>query len=138
MLVAACFLKNEPMVMLSQLWLSLSLLLWSADLFFAGGVVDSAVFTHLGSFVIAVFAMRQLQVSKGLWRWACLGLGILMVISRVTTSPKQNINLAFTVAKGWESVSSYYALYLLFLTLLAATVFYATERIILSIQNRRR
>jgi len=127
-LAAGCALRRASLVALAALWLSLSALLWTADVLIAGNPIDSAIFTHVGSLAVSMVAVRALGLPPRSWLRATGGLALLVGLSRLLTGPARNVNLAFAVSPGWESRFGSHALYLTLLLLFAAGTFLAVER----------
>ena len=127
LLAVGCALRNARAVGLAALWLGLSALLWMLDVIFAGSRVDSAILTHLGSFGIAILAVRALAVPRRTWLAATGGLALLVGVCRMTTAPERNVNLAFVVPPGWAARFGSHGVYLAMLLVLAAALFLALE-----------
>jgi hypothetical protein len=114
------------------LWLSLSALLWVADVAGGTGTVDSAIFTHLGSFALALVAVRRFGFAPGSGYVAAGGLAALVGASRLVTDARHNVNLAFAVADGWGGRFPSHGVYLASLFVLASALFLALEHVLSS------
>jgi hypothetical protein len=129
LLAAGCAWRKPALAALAMLWLSLSALLWTADVLVARGAVDSAVLTHVGSLGIGIVAARALGVPPRSWLGATGGLVALVGLSRLLAAPAHNVNLAFSVAPGWEARFGSHGVYLALLFAVAAALFFAVERV---------
>jgi hypothetical protein len=108
-------------------WLVLGNGMWILYLTGGGEFVFTSLLTHLGGIVIGVFALFRYGFPQWTWLWATISLFAVQQISRWITPAEENINLAFRVHNGWESIFPSYSLYLLFLLLFIILLFYIVE-----------
>jgi hypothetical protein len=127
-LAAACLAGSARVAALALLWLSLSAFLWVLDVTAAGAPLDTAVLTHLGSFVLAAVAVGHLGVPPGTWWRAAAGLAALVGLCRLVTDRRQNVNLSFSVPQGWVDRLPSHGVYLGLLLALGTALFFVVER----------
>jgi hypothetical protein len=103
-------------------WLVPGLPLWIYDLAKGGEFFWTSLLTHAGGLGVGFYGLRRLGLPRGAWWKATTALGALVVLCRVATPPKQNINLAHAAYPGWESTFPSHLVYLVSLLALFALV----------------
>jgi hypothetical protein len=103
--------------------------LWVLDLVSGGQLIPTSLLTHVGGLILGVRAVRKDGWPAGTWYRAMIAMALLTLVSRVTTPRAANVNLAFSVHRGWESMFPTHAHYLLFFTVLCGATFALTELI---------
>jgi hypothetical protein len=128
-IAAGCFLGQSSLVAVGILWLSFGNPLWVLDLSTGGEFIPTSLFTHVGALIVGVVAIRRLGWPKHAWPLAVIAFVALMGLTRLLTSPQDNVNLAFRVSDGWEQTFPSYAPYFLLLAATAALTFFVAERL---------
>ncbi|MFZ5892513.1 MAG: hypothetical protein ACOY0T_15745 [Myxococcota bacterium] len=118
---------NATLVAIGVLWLAFGNPLWVLDLSTGGEFLPTSPFTHIGGFVLGCFALRRLGFPESAWWKAVLAFVLLLLLTRLLTPPRANVNLAFAVASGWERTFTSYPLYLSMLVLAGAATFFVAE-----------
>ncbi len=137
LLLGLGFLSSRPwLASVGLLWLLLGLPLWAIGLFTDSSYVLTSVLTHLGGPLVGIIGIRTLTVPRYSWLAASVSLLLLWVVTRVVTPPAANVNLAFKVWAGWETVFRSHAVYLLFLFVSATGFFFVIEKAALSARRR--
>ena len=91
-----------------------------------GGVFNPpSILTHFGGFLLGLVGTMALGLPPGAWWKAVVALAFLQLLTRWTTPPAANVNLAFAVWGGWERWFPSHHVYLTILAMTAATVFLA-------------
>jgi len=103
-------------------WLVAGLPLWIYDLAKGGEFLWTSMLTHAGGLAVGFFGLRKLGLPRGVWWKASLALGALLLLCRMATPPKQNINLAHSPYPGWETTFPSHLVYLASLLGLFAAV----------------
>jgi hypothetical protein len=76
--------------------LAVGLPMWAIDVAIGGEFFWTSVLTHFGGLGAAVIALRRLgALPRRAWWHAMLVVTALIVVSRLTTAPGENVNLAF-------------------------------------------
>jgi hypothetical protein len=131
LLVGLGALARRPVVVATGvLWLAFGDPLWLLDLATDGELIPTSVLTHVGGFLIGIPVLVRTGWPRGTWWKAALGLLALMLVTRVATPPRGNVNLAFSVWTGWEHVFPSYGPYFALLMTCAALTFLFVERAI--------
>lgn len=120
-------------------WLMLGVPLWLIDLMSGGEFFLGSVASHVGGLIIGLAGVKRLGMPQGTWWKALLGLAFFQQLARWFTPQQLNVNLAFSVWTGWESVFPSYLVYWSFMTLLSAVVYFTSEsglRRLVTVQQR--
>jgi hypothetical protein len=112
------------------LWLALGVPLWALDLARGGELVFPSIFTHVGGLVLGIAGLRTLPLPRGTWWKAAVASVALVLATRLLASPRGNVNVAFGVWSGWESLFPSYPIYLVMLFALFTAAWFALERTI--------
>jgi len=94
-------------------WALLGLPLWIHYAIRNGDWSPSSIAFHLCGVLVGGIAIKDHKLSRYTW---CMGLGLgilLFFISRIFTDESLNINAAFRVYEGWESLFPNYWIYLI-------------------------
>ena len=120
--------RNATLVSIGVLWLAFGDPLWVLDLLTGGEFLLTSPLTHVGGLVIGYIALTRLGLPKHAWHSAVLAFGLLLLLTRLVTPPRSNVNLAFAVLPGWERYFPSYPLYLMLLASVGAATFFVAER----------
>lgn len=116
------------LVALGALFLTLGLPMWLLDVATGGEFLATSVLTHAGGLVLAVLGLRAFGVPRGVWWQGVLAMIALQQVSRWTTPPALNVNLAHRVHAGWEATFPSYPVYWALLFALHGAAFYLAEK----------
>lgn len=105
------------------LWLCLGLPLWVLDVVSGGELVPTSLLTHLGGLMVGTWGVRRLGFPVYAAAPAVAGLLGLNLLSRLTTPPAENVNLAFAVWRGWEGYFPSHTVYIAVLLAASAAAF---------------
>ena len=86
--------------------------LWIIDVSCGGDFWPASPLIHVGTPILALLAMRRLGLPGRSWLLAIALTGAVTLASRFAGAPEQNVNLAFTVPRGFEATSPPHAVYL--------------------------
>lgn len=113
---------------LGTLWLSLGTPLWLMDLAAGGVLYPSSFLTHVGGLGIGLYGVRRIGLPRGTWWKATAALMVLILFSRLVTPAAANVNVAFSIHRGWESLFPSHPVYLVAVLSLATGFFFVVER----------
>lgn len=130
LLAIGCFAKSARAVTVAFLFLAFGTPLWLLDVFAGGDWVPTSPLIHIGGLATAVYAVRALGWPKRTWIVASLASAALFGFTRLATPPAANINMVFTVYKGWERYFPNHAVYVGGLWLIATAFFALLERLL--------
>ncbi len=124
---AGAFLGQARWAAIGVLWLSFGNALWLLDLLGGGEFFPTSLLTHVVGLVIGVVVVRRLGWPFPSWWAAALAFLLLLGVTRALTPRAANVNLAFGVAPGWESLFPSYPAYLALLVAFGALTFFLVE-----------
>jgi hypothetical protein len=128
-----CVLRRGAMVRVALTWFAFGTPLWLLDQLTGGEVIVTGILIHLGGPLLGALALPSFGWQRGTWQLAWLASLAVWTLARLLTPPGANVNLAFRVWPGWESMFPSHAAYVLILLGAAALVFYLLERLILAL-----
>jgi hypothetical protein len=130
-LVGIGWLLNKSMVnAIGVLWLSLGNIMWAIYLYSTHDFEPSSVLTHVGGIVIGIIGVFRMGIPKYSYLIAVFALGLMQMITRFTTPAVENVNLAFRVQDGWESMFGSYFWYEIMLLACAMLCFFLAETLL--------
>ena len=111
------------------LWLIMGNIYWILFLLGGGEFLFSSFLTHIGGILTAYCGIRGTGIFRNSWIIS-LGLIItLQILSHFVSPPAENLNLSWSVPKGYEKIFSSYFYYEISLLLQFGAVFYSSERL---------
>jgi hypothetical protein len=112
------------------LFLCMGTPLWLMYLAEGGEFYPTSCFTHLGGLAIGLYGARRLGLPSGTW-WKAVGALIaLILVCRVVTPRRANVNVAFAVHAGLEKVFPSHLVYLAIMMGAAAGYFLILEYVL--------
>lgn len=118
------------------LWLGLGNGMWLLYMLGGGPVFPTSVLTHVGGLLIGILGVRQIGLGKRSWLWAIIILVLLRLVSRQFTPEAENINLAFRVHEGWETVFPSFFWYSVMLLFVSSLSFIIMEQLLRKLIKR--
>ncbi len=137
LLAVGSSIKNATLVAVATLWLGYGTPMWLLDLATGSPLIPTSVLPHVLCPVLGVLAARELGVPKRAWLRATAALAVLMLFTRVLTPPEPNVNLVYSVWKGWERYFPRHDLYLAFGLVTSAFTFFIVERLLVVVARPR-
>lgn len=111
------------------LWLVMGNIYWVLFLLGGGEFLFSSFLTHAGGILTAFYSIRKSGISRNSWI-AALGLiAVLQFFSHIISPPSENLNLSWSVPKGYEKLFSSYLYYEISLLIQFGAVFFSAEKI---------
>ncbi len=111
------------------LWLVVGNVCWAMDLAAGGDFLPTSILTHAGGLVLGALGLRRMGLPRHAWWQALVGFVLLQQLSRWTTPPDANVNVAFRVWTGWEARFPSYPAYLAMLYAIALASFFVIDRV---------
>jgi hypothetical protein len=136
-LALGLFFDKPALVRLSAIWMLPGLVVWFVYVVLAWGVFLSSTLAHVGGLAVAMIALKHYRMDRGSWRYAFGWYLAVQLISRFITPPAFNVNLAHTVATGWERTFQSYWSFWLVLTAVTAACLFVSGMILWLIWRRR-
>ncbi len=138
LLALGCFSGARLMCAIAVLWLSFGTPIWALDLATGAGLIPTSVFVHLVAPIVGVAAVRRLGWPPRAWVAATMASALLLVVTRFTSSPRANVNLAFRVHDGWEKYFASHAVFVGLLLCGSAVLFFAIDTVVARLLGQRR
>ncbi len=135
---AGMLLKRRIPLAMGFLWLSVGVPLWITAQLAGDHGYWSSFFTHVGGIATAGYGVWRMGMRRGSWIYASAGMVVMGVAARFLTPPPLNINLAFSVWKGWENMFHSHPLYVGFMIACCSVYFYLAETALRKISERLR
>jgi hypothetical protein len=101
--------------------------LWVMYLAGGGDFYPTSCFPHLGGLAIGLYGVRRIGISPGTWRRALIALITLILICRLVTPARANVNVAFATYPGLETVFPSHLVYLATMMVFSAGYFFLCE-----------
>lgn len=86
--------------------------------------------THIGGLLIGLVGVWRMKFVSFSWLRGVIFLALLQIITRWITPESENINLAFRIHDGWESIFPSYGWYEAFLLVQTSVLFFIFEFIL--------
>lgn len=115
---------------IGTLFLCVGMPLWVMYLAGGGEFYPTSCFPHLGGLAIGLYGIRRLGVASGIWWKAVVAFIALILVCRLVTPARANVNVAFAIYPGWEKVFASHPVYLATMMGLAATYFFICEYVL--------
>jgi hypothetical protein len=113
---------------IGTLWVAIGLPMWCWHITITGSVYAHSFFTHVGTPIVAIFALYGKPAPRLGWLWAtCLGL-VVQTVSRFATRPELNVNVSHSPYEGLGNLFASYPVYFAFNLCFFAAALFAIER----------
>ena len=127
---AGLLVRRSRPIGVGVVWLGLGNFMWALFLLGGGEFEFTSLLTHVGGLIIGIIGAFQLGMPRFSWLWGLAGLGAVQQLCRWVTSAKENVNLAFRVHEGWETIFPSYAVYFVVLFFFSGVYFWAVESLV--------
>lgn len=129
-LAIGLFTAHRELIRVSSIWMIPGLVVWFVYVFLPSGILLTSTMAHLGGFAVALIVLRKVGVDRVAWLYAFIWYLLMQLISRFTTAPDANVNLAHRVYYGWESVFGSFWKFWLVLTVVVAIGLWTIGRVL--------
>ena len=119
LLSAGMVLGVPLLIRIATIWLVIGLPMWLIDAYFIQELWIASIFSHLGGFLLAIYAIHRVRATGQSWGPAVVWFLFWQMITRYTTAPELNINIAHA---PYEFSQAWFASYWLFWPLCALGV----------------
>jgi hypothetical protein len=114
-IIASCHISNlllgvgmifraPLLVRVATIWLIIGLPMWIIDAIVSWEMWWSSVYSHVGGFLLCLYTISKARATGRSWLPAMVWFVILQAVTRYTTAPELNINIAhfpYQLVKGW-------------------------------------
>jgi len=115
-LALGLFFEKPVLVRLSAIWALPGLIIWFFYVVLPWGVFLTSALDHLGGLAVVLNELKRYRMDRTAWRYAFGWYLIVQLISRFVTPAAFNVNLAHSVASGFERTFQSYWSFRLVLT----------------------
>lgn len=121
------------LIRVATIWLVIGLPMWIIDAYFIQELWIASIVSHLGGFLLAIYAIRRVRATGKSWGPAVAWFLLWQMVTRYTTAPELNINIAHTpyeFSRAWfGSYWAFWPLCALAVGLLAWTAEFGLARV---------
>ncbi|HZI59915.1 MAG TPA: hypothetical protein VFD62_04345 [Pyrinomonadaceae bacterium] len=122
-LALGLFLDKPLVVRLAAICMLPGIVVWFIYVVLAWGVFLSSTLAHVGGLAVSMIALKWYRMDRDAWRSAFGWYLGVQLASRFVTPAALNVNLAHTIAPGWErTFQSYWSFWLVLTAATAATL----------------
>lgn len=122
-LALGLFFNNPVVVRLAAIWMLPGVLVWFVYVVLAWGMFLTSTLAHVGGLAVSMLALKWYRMDRDAWRSAFGWYLGVQLASRFVTPPALNVNLAHTIATGWErTFQTYWSFWLVLTAATAATL----------------
>lgn len=118
------------------LWSTIGIPLWIVNVLSGSTLLFTSILTHFGGFFIGLYGIKGFKFPKRSWLVALISMIIFAQITKFITPAYKNINLVFSIWKGWENLFKTYYIFAAFIVVYITIVFYIIEKIICKLLNQ--
>jgi hypothetical protein len=130
LLAVGLFLNHRELIRAAAIWTIPGLGIWIRYVLFEYDFVISSALAHVGGIIVALIVLRRIRMDRIAWIYAFVWYLFLQIVSRLTTPPALNVNVAHRIQTGWENNFSSYWKFWLVMTALVALCLWVTGMIL--------
>ena len=94
MLAAGMLAFRRLPIRVATIWLTIGVPMWLIDAWVTQVLWVASILSHLGGWLLGLFALRSVRVTGKSWLPAAIWFFALQLVTRLTTEPKLNVNIA--------------------------------------------
>lgn len=121
LLALGLFFQRALLVRIAGIWMFPGLVIWLWYVAMQWGSFASSTLAHVGGLVVGLIALQRVRFDRITWRYAVAWFLMLQLVSRIVTPAELNVNVAFSVYGGWQTVFNSYWRFWLVMTGLVAS-----------------
>ena len=111
------------MIRVASIWLVIGLPMWLIDAWVSREIWLASIYSHVGGFLLALYAMKRVRATGRSWFPSLIWFVLLQLMTRYTTRPELNINLAHHPYELFkDSFSNYWTFWPVCLLVITALV----------------
>jgi hypothetical protein len=120
MLGIGMIVRAPLLIRVATIWLVIGVPMWIIDAVVSRELWWSSIYSHVGGFLISLYAIGKARATGKSWLPAAIWFACLQLITRFTTAPELNVNIAhfpYELVKGWfTSYWTFWPACLIFIT----------------------
>lgn len=123
MLAVGMLAFRQMPIRVATIWLTIGVPMWLIDAWVTQVLWVASILSHLGGWLLGLFALRRVRVDGRSWLPAAAWFFLWQVVTRLTTRPDLNVNIAHT---PYEFTKDWFASYWQFWPVCALVVLLLT------------
>jgi len=108
LLAAGLFLGHRELIRAAAIWTIPGLGVWIRYVLLASGLYFSTTLAHVGGIIVGLIVLRRVRMDRVAWIYAFAWYVFMQIVSRLTTLPDLNVNVAHRIQTGWENIFTSY------------------------------
>lgn len=120
LLAVGLFLNHKELIRAAAIWTLPGLVVWFWFVWLEGSTGCSSTLAHVGGIIVGVLVLRRVRMDRTAWIYAFAWYLFMQIVSRLTTSPGLNVNVAHHIQTGWEGTFASYWKFWLVMTMVVA------------------
>jgi hypothetical protein len=117
LLALGLFLHHKELIRAAAIWTIPGLVVWFWFVWLNGSTAFSSSLAHVGGVIVGMFVLSRVRMDRIAWLYAFVWYLFMQLVSRLSTSPEVNANVAHHIQPGWETTFSSYWKFWLVMTL---------------------
>jgi len=147
LLAGGLFSERRELIRVAAIWTIPGIVIWILYVVLKYEVVLSGILAHVGGVLVGLFVLRIVRMDRIAWTYAFVWYLVVQLAARLFTSPDLNVNVAFRIQTGWESVFTRYWKFWVVMTAVVAVSLWMIGSVlsfiwpsaqVLELQNRER
>ena len=120
LLAIGLFLNHRELIRAAAIWTIPGLGVWFWYVWLSGSTALSSTLAHVGGLIVALIVLPRVRMDRLAWLYAFVWYLFMQIVSRLTTAPDLNVNVAHHIQAGWENAFASFWKFWLVMTLLVA------------------
>jgi hypothetical protein len=120
LLAVGLFLNHRELIRAAAIWTIPGLGIWARYVLFEYDFVVSSALAHVGGIIVALIVLRRVRMDRIAWSYAFVWYLFMQLVSRLTTDPRLNVNVAHRIQTGWEDAFNSYGKFWIVMTVVTA------------------
>ncbi len=130
LLAVGLFLNHRELIRAAAIWTIPGLGIWARYVLLEYDFVISSALAHVGGIIVGLIVLRRVRMDRTAWFYAFVWYLFMQVVSRLTTDPRLNVNVAHRIQTGWENAFGSYWKFWVVMTMLAAFCLWSIGRML--------
>ena len=118
-------LDQREMIRAAAIWTVPGLAIWINYVLLASGFYFSTTLAHVGGIAVGLIALSRVGMDRRAWIYAFCWSLLAQIAARLFTTAELNVNVAFKIQTGWETIFSSYWKFWVVLMVAVAGVLWA-------------
>ena len=130
LLAIGLLLNHRELIRAAAIWTIPGLGVWFWYVWLSGDTAVSSTLAHVGGLIVALIVLRRVRMDRLAWLYAFAWYLFLQLVSRLTTAPELNVNVAHHIQTGWESAFGSFWKFWLVMTAVVAVGLWAIGKVL--------